>query len=279
MPQVVAIKWAMVSTRGMIAPPKPPLSARRGIQSVETGLRVLGALAAGQGPQSLSAIGGRTGISPSQTHRYLQSLIAAGMAEQDAAQRYDLGPAAIALGIAALARLDVFASTERAVGRFVTDTGRSALICVWGPPGVVVVRWFGGSPALFCPIALGTVLPLRHSAPGHVFLALLDPAETRAVAEHERTQDHSVMEMDAAAVRAELLARWSASGTAALWPGLRMLAAPVFDLQGRVALTVTSLASPAFAMEEDEAVAARLLMACNEATQAAGGNWPLRVAG
>lgn len=263
----------------MIAPPKSVQSARRGIQSVETGLRVLGSLAAGQGPQSLSAIGGRTGISPSQTHRYLQSLMAAGMAAQDAAQRYDLGPAAIALGIAALARVDVFGSTERAVGRFVADTGRSALICVWGPPGVVVVRWFAGNPALFCPITLGTVLSLRHSAPGQVFLALLDPAETLAVAERERAQDHGVVDVDPVAVRAGLLARGSAAGTEGVWPGLRMLAAPVFDLQGRVALAVTSLASSSFAREEDEAVAARLLMACNEATEATGGLWPLRQLG
>ncbi len=47
-------------------------------------MRVLAALAAAGGPTTLTALGSRSGVSPSQTHRYLQSLIAAGMAVQDA---------------------------------------------------------------------------------------------------------------------------------------------------------------------------------------------------
>jgi DNA-binding IclR family transcriptional regulator len=251
--------------------------ARRGIQSVETGLRVLASLAAGQGPQSLSAIGGRAGISPSQTHRYLQSLMAAGMAQQDAQQRYDLGPAAIAVGVAALSRADVFARTEAAAARFVAETGRTALICVWGEPGVVVVRWLGGSPAVQCPITVGSVLPLLHSAAGHVFLALLPGSETAAQQAREQAADHAVLEVDAAQIRDSMLAQWLCVGSTSLMAGLRMMAAPVFDLQGRVRLAVATLATGAFAVEEDEAVAARLLAACADATVAAGGIWPAPV--
>ncbi len=90
---------------------RPP-SARRGIRSVETGLRVLAALGATGGPSTLTSLGARVGLSPSQTHRYLQSLVAAGMAVQDASARYDLGPAVIRIGVAALARMNCFARAE-----------------------------------------------------------------------------------------------------------------------------------------------------------------------
>ena len=46
---------------------------RRGIQSVETGLHVLAALAACGGPVPLSAVAQRAGVSPSQAHRYLST--------------------------------------------------------------------------------------------------------------------------------------------------------------------------------------------------------------
>jgi DNA-binding IclR family transcriptional regulator len=248
--------------------------ARRGIQSLETGLRVLAALSAGQGPQTLTIIGARAGISPSQTHRYLQSLVAAGMAVQDSSARYDLGPAAIAVGIAALARLDVFARACSAIAGFVAETGRTAAISVWGEAGPVVVRWFPGSPPVQGAIPLGTVLSLRHSAAGRVFLAFLHADETGAALERERHADHSVLHVDLPAICAGVRTSLLGTGEPMLMPGLRSLAAPVFDLQGRLALVASCLATQAFAMEEDEAVATRLLAACRLATQAGGGTWP-----
>ncbi len=151
-------------------------------------------------------------------------------------------------------------------------------MCVWGDPGVVVVRWYGGSPAVHCTIAIGSVLPLLHSAAGHVFLALLPDAETNAQQARERAADHGVIEIDETQIRGQIrgsmLAQWAGVGSQPLMAGMRMMAAPVFDLQGRVRLAVAALATGAFAVEEDEAVAARLLAACADATAAAGGIWP-----
>src|SRR4051794_9186131 len=76
-----------------------PDAQRRGIQSVETGLHVLTALAACGGPAPRSAVAQRAGVSPSQAHRYLSSLMAAGMAKQDPISRfYDLDAGASRLG-------------------------------------------------------------------------------------------------------------------------------------------------------------------------------------
>ena len=115
---------------------------RRGIQSVETGLHVLAALAACGGPVPLSAVAQRAGVSPSQAHRYLSSLMAAGMAKQEPGSGlYDLDSGAIRLGLAALARLDVFARADATFMEFARATGRTCLLAVWGTRAP---RWCAG---------------------------------------------------------------------------------------------------------------------------------------
>ena len=124
---------------------KHPAAQRRGIQSVETGLHLLAALGACGGPAPLSAVAQRAGVSPSQAHRYLSSLMAAGMAKQDPGSGlYDLDAGAIRLGLAALARLDVFARADAAFTGFARATGRTCLLAVWGDAGA---PWCAGSPA------------------------------------------------------------------------------------------------------------------------------------
>jgi DNA-binding IclR family transcriptional regulator len=247
-------------------------TTRRSIQSVETGLRLLATLAAAGGPATLTSLSARSGLSPSQTHRYLQSLIAAGMALQDASGRYDLGPAVIRVGIAALARTDVFARAEAALARFVEETGRSAMLCVWGESEPVCVRWYQGRTPVTTALGVGSVLPLLSSACGHIFLTFLSEAELAAPLGAARVRGIAVPDLGElrARVRAELLARQDG----AMIPGLRKIAAPVFDIQGRLAVVACTLASAQHPRDHDEAVAARLLQACREATLESGGVWP-----
>ncbi|MDO9440684.1 MAG: helix-turn-helix domain-containing protein, partial [Beijerinckiaceae bacterium] len=110
------------------------VSVRRGIQSVEIGFRVLAALAEDTQPSTLGAVATRAGLSASQTHRYLSSLIASGMARQvSSTGRYDLGSQAIQVGLAALARTDVFAEADPAIAEFTRETGRTTLVAALGP--------------------------------------------------------------------------------------------------------------------------------------------------
>src|SRR5829696_5735542 len=146
----------------------------RGIQSVETGLHLLAALAACGGPVPLSAVAQRAGVSPSQAHRYLSSLMAAGMAKQDPSSGlYDLDAGAIRLGLAALARLDVFARADATFMEFARATGRTCLLAVWGDAGATVVRWYPGNPPVITSLAIGSVMPLLRSATGRVFLPMV----------------------------------------------------------------------------------------------------------
>lgn len=157
---------------------KNPTSERRGIQSVGIGLRVLSALANHKGAAGLSTIAQGASLSSSQAHRYLSSLIAAGMVKQE--QRsglYDLDAGAIRLGLAALSRIDIFSMADETFSRFAAESGRTCLLAIWGDAGPTIVRWFDGSPPVITSLAIGSVLPPLRSATGRIFCAFGNPAQ------------------------------------------------------------------------------------------------------
>ena len=249
---------------------------RRGIQSVENGLRVLSALAACGGPVTLSVVAQKACMSSSQAHRYLSSLMNAGMAKQDAASGlYDMDSGAIRLGLAALARLDVFARADDVFARFAAQTGRTCLLTVWGDAGSTLVRWYSGKPPVITSLAIGSVLPLLRSASGLTFFGFGDPAYMDAEARRVLGEEGAAKTPDLDALRRDIRRAGGARVDNSLIPGLRAVASPVFDLQGRLALVATSIASPVFDVKGDEQAAAALRASCRELTQALGGRWPL----
>ncbi|MBS0532194.1 MAG: IclR family transcriptional regulator [Proteobacteria bacterium] len=264
-----------------ISDPTEAVPARRGIQSVTTGFRVLAALAAEPESATLSVIAARAKLSASQAHRYLASLIASGMAHQDAASgRYNLGPQAIQIGLAALARTDVFAEADPAVADFVRKTGRTTLIAALGPLGPTIVRWHAGRVPVSTSLSVGSVLPLLGSATGHVFLSFMSDDEAAgAIAHHvaaavdRRPRDVAAMHKDVAAIRKQVRAAMSASVDELLIPGLRAAAVPILDIQNRAALVVTVMATPAFARRDDMAVTEALKSTCKQLTERVGGAW------
>ena len=218
----------------------------------------------------MSTIALHADLSPSQAHRYLASLIAAGMVRQEIRSGlYDLDSGAIRIGLSALTRLDLFAMADQTFSAFARETGRTCLIAVWGTAGPTIVRWFPGYPPVITSLAIGSTLPLRHSATGHVFLAFGDPGSVALHAE-ATGRDDAEEEMIRARVRRTLSARVAGD----LIPGLRAMSVPVFDLQGRLSLVATALATSAFDPAEDEATTAALITACRSLTQALGGPWP-----
>lgn len=243
---------------------------RRGIQSVEIGLRVLSTVAAFPSAATLSAIAQHAELSPSQAHRYLTSLIAAGMVRQEARSGlYDLDSGAIRIGLAALTRLDLFAMADQTFSAFSRETGRTCLIAVWGTAGPTIVRWFPGYPPVTTSLAIGSTLPLRYSATGHVFLTFGDPGSIEL---HARATGADGAEEEA--IRTRVRRSLSARVAGDLIPGLRAMSVPVFDLQGRLSLVATALATSAFDAAEDGATTEALIAACRSLTEALGGPWP-----
>lgn len=264
-----------VPTTDAVTPdPADAAPARRGIQSVTTGFRVLAALASEPESATLGTIAARARLSASQAHRYLASLIASGMAHQDAASgRYNLGPQAIQIGLAALARTDVFAEADPEIAEFVRKTGRTTLIAALGPLGPTIVRWHAGRVPISTSLSVGSVLPLLGSATGHVFLSFMSPDEAEgAIAHHVPAAVHR-RARDVSAIRKDVRAAMSASVDELLIPGLRATAVPILDIQNRAALVVTVMATPAFARRDDKTVVETLKNTCKQLTTRVGGPW------
>jgi DNA-binding IclR family transcriptional regulator len=248
---------------------------RRGIQSVEIGLRILAAAASHRGAATLSSIAQRSGVSVSQTHRYLSSLMAAGMIKQE--QRsglYDLDAEAIRLGLAALSRIDAFRQADEVFSDFAAKSGRTCLVAIWGDYGPTIVRWFDGSPPVITSLAIGSVLPLLRSATGRVFFAFASPDQIARLGKETLEQEH-VLVPNAIAIQQATRSDMTASVRGDLIPGLRAVAAPVFDLQGRLVLVASALSNSA-APGSDSSAKRYLLEACRTLTEALGGSWPLQ---
>jgi DNA-binding IclR family transcriptional regulator len=221
---------------------------RRGIQSIELGMRVLEAMAAQGVPTPLGVLAHATGMAAPQVHRYLHSLMAAGMARQDPATgRYDLGPAALRIGLAALSRTDAFRMVDRQIGDFVERTGQAVQICAFGPVGPTIVRIYNGRPALLTSLQVGSVLPLALSATGRVFLGFMPLSETRELVAREGAVNVAGLVEIAAQVRRE----GSAGEASSVVPGLKATAFPVLDLQGRAILVATAIMPESATGRED----------------------------
>jgi DNA-binding IclR family transcriptional regulator len=243
---------------------------RRGIQSVEIGFAVLEALAALGEASTLGAIAQASGLSGSQTHRYLASLTAAGMTQQDRASgRYDLGPAALKLGLSALARTDAFRVADTAIEAFVRETGRTVQVAALGPQGPTVVRWHMGRPAVMTSFGVGAVLPLLYSATGHVFLSFVPEVETDSLLERE-LPDSGMTRDEVDIIKARVRAEGRACVEGTMIPGLRAAAFPIFDFQGRAILSATALMPGAFKSDDSGAVLEKLATACRDVSRKLG---------
>src|SRR3954451_16344397 len=99
---------------------------RAGIQSVEVGFALLDVLSKAEGPLMLRDLAGAAGMSAAKAHRYLVSFQRLQLVVQDpASTRYDLGPAALKLGLASLSRLDAVKLARQRVAVLVEPIGHT----------------------------------------------------------------------------------------------------------------------------------------------------------
>jgi DNA-binding IclR family transcriptional regulator len=243
---------------------------RAGIQSVEIGMRVLQALAGLGGARPLAAIVRGCGLSPSQTHRYLASLSEAGMVLQDAHGNYDLGPAALKLGLSALARIDLFKIADEKLAGFRSETGATVLLAALSPSGPTIVRWHMGDPPIVTSLSLGSTLSLVNSATGQVFLAFRPEQEIKSFVQVELERSSKTSAESVEKIKAKVRAEGTAHVGGTLIPGLDAKAYPIFDLQGNAVLVATLLSLHDRAEHQNCRSADRLKGVCDEISQALG---------
>ena len=236
--------------------------ARAGIQSVEVGFALLDVLARGVGPLMLRDLAAAAGMSAAKAHRYLVSFQRLGLVTQDGGStRYDLGPAALKLGLASLSRLDAVKLGRERVAGLVEQIGHTLALAVWGNHGPTVVHWEESPLATPVNLRLGDVMPLLSSATGRCFAAYLSKDATQDAKIAPMLQDElarirrlpnpaargdlpiSVPEVQA--LLADVRRRGAARVIDTLLPGVVGFCAPVFDSDGHMVLGIVSLGSVA----------------------------------
>jgi DNA-binding IclR family transcriptional regulator len=219
----------------------------------------------------LSAVVKAGGLSPSQTHRYLASLVEAGMAKQDDSGSYDLGPAALRLGLGALARIDVFKVADAELGRLCGEAGCTVLLAALGPTGPIIVRWHVGRPPIVTSLAVGSRLSLLRSATGQVFLTFRPENETGQHVAEELATLPGLTRKDVEDIRTHVFERGYAEVGGTVIPGLHARAYPIFDIQGDAILVAAVLSTSDQADKTRRKDAAALKQACERISLASGG--------
>ena len=114
-------------------------------------------------PLALKDLAARADMPPAKAHRYLVSLIRAGLAEQDRESgRYRLGPLALELGLAALGTMDVLKFGAEVIADLRGEIDETVLLAIWGNKGPVVARWEESTRPVATNVRAGWVMPARQ---------------------------------------------------------------------------------------------------------------------
>ena len=225
------------------------MKERAGIQSVEVGFALLQVLAQAVGPLMLRDLARAAGMSAAKAHRYLVSFQRLQLVTQDAATtRYDLGPAALKLGLASLERLDAVKLARERVTRLMLEIGHTLALAVWGNHGPTIVHWEESPSAVTVNLRLGDVMPLLTSATGQCFAAHAPREAIAAMLREEmaRAQKQGRANVPATMPEARALLdavrkRGAARVVDTLLPGIVGFCVPVFDADGHMALGIVAL--------------------------------------
>ena len=228
--------------------PAKAAARRSKVQSAATGMVVLKTLAAMGGAASLTALASCLAENPAKIHRYLASLVEAELVFQEAStSRYVLGPAAIAIGLAAMRQSDVLALASEELARLSASHHLSCFVSVLGNHGPTVVRWIEPIQAVTVNVKVGSVMPVLWSATGRAFGAFSDRAQLGPLVEAElaaATPQQRRQLPDRAAVDAlfeDIRGLRCAPLRDVLLHGVSAVAAPIFDADRRLAAVMTAL--------------------------------------
>ena len=224
----------------------PTQPGRKGIQSVEIGIGIVEALSDSMVPLSLKDIANNVGLPPSNVHRYLASFVRTNMVRQDIETgHYDLGSAALRIGLSALNRLDPIELASNGLRELVRQTDMHAILSIWTERGPMIIRWQKCSHHIVISVGVGSFIPLLATSSGRVFLTHLPRSMSRPYLNKELAQSPANGKGSHKPEIQELIADVRDKGYAYTMsrsmPGLSQIeaiAAPVLDSQGQLAAVI-----------------------------------------
>lgn len=266
---------------------------RAGIQSVEVGFELLEALSQAPGALMLRDLAAAAGMSAAKAHRYLVSFQRMGLVMQDpVSTRYDLGPAALRIGLASLSRIDAVKLARERIDGLLAETGHTLAIAVWGNQGPTMVHWTEAPQTVPVTLRLGDVMPLLTSATGRCFAAFMgtEGRDAQRIAPMVRDElarlkklplngdlplvDVPRSPQDVQALLDDTRRRGISRVVHSLLPGVGGFCAPVFDAQGRLALGLVVLGSVATLDTDWQGIPATALLRCARQLSADLGHSP-----
>lgn len=211
------------------------------VQSLERGLSVIAAFGPNSPELTLSEVARATGLTRAAARRFLLTLVDLGYMRFDG-KLFRLAPKVLGLGYAYLSSLSLPGIAEPHLEELVRRTRESSSMSVLDGPDIVYVARVPTSRIMTVAINVGTRFPAYATSMGQVLLAGLAPdalEEYLSGLTVERFTDSTVRGADDLRTRLEKV---RVAGYALvdqeLEAGLRSIAAPVRNRQGRVVAAV-----------------------------------------
>lgn len=233
----------------------PAAGRRASVQSIDRAVAILRCFDARRPDLGISDLARATGLSTSTVHRLLLAMQANGLVRQTAHRRYAIGPLVVQL-----ARGGGIPTTLRDAAMPVLqvlrdDTEETAAVHELLPSGhrVVLDQVESHHQLRRTYTEFGIPVPLPLGAPGKVLLAFL-PSERQAevlAGRLEQVLPQTITDpVVLAAQLAEIRERGFAKSMAERTPGIRTVAAPVFDFSASV-VGCLSISGPEMRMPAD----------------------------
>jgi DNA-binding IclR family transcriptional regulator len=223
---------------------KDELKSSHGVQSLEIGVEVLKVLLESGTALMLKEIAAAANMPASKAHRYLVSLVRSGLVQQDNANsKYDLGPLAIPLGLAAVDRLDRVKLGLSSISGLRDLTNETTALSVWGEFGPVIVRWERPHRPITVNVVTGNTVSLLATSTGRLFAAWM-PADTiRPLLERElrmgRSTEFKTLEQVESVLQDVRSKGYSFVRDSDYSSRVLGLAAPVFNFKNNITMAVS----------------------------------------
>lgn len=221
--------------------------SQHGVQSLEIGISILRAITQGHRSMMLKDIAAAADMPASKVHRYMVSLVRSGLVDQDPrSSRYDLGPFALTLGLVAVDRLDRVGLGLSAIAELRDEINETTALAVWSDNGPVIVRSERPHRPITVNVVTGTALNILTSASGRVFAAWLPEATVAPLIARELMTPELPPDVHTVEAIETMLATARQHGVAAvtdyhLVPGVAAVAAPVFNANNEITLSVLAI--------------------------------------
>ena len=226
-------------------------SESAGVQSIEVGATLLRVLARSNGPMKLRDLASAVGMSSSRAHKYLTSFLRCGLVRQDGlSNRYDIGPLATELGLSALRRIEVVEMAQETLDDLRDRVKTVVSMAIWSNQGPTIIRRAVHQQHVSLVVQLGAVLNVLASSNGRVLAAYMGRTATEYLIKKELAEKNGLAKQagirnmrDVDVMLAQVRTDGYAATSGTMLPGIASVSAPVFDYSGKIAASLTLIAT------------------------------------